>query len=206
MAAVAHFADDRYRSLEAVKRFSGLVAIFRHGFAEGGGLFVEIFLILPNLRRRVSPPVFEFSGNRPGNFCAVSAHCANAASTAAASNGFCSRMVCTMARALSLFPFISALRAAIGSDWAMTVPALRPMARAKIVVRSNIKFPFFEPNGTIENTPAYPDYSVPVSSRASFSRVLDRLPDPLRGRRHVNMADAVGAPKRIDHRIHDCRT
>ena len=36
---------------------------------------------------RVFRPVFDVSGKRAGNFCAVSAHCAKAASILAASNG-----------------------------------------------------------------------------------------------------------------------
>src|ERR1039458_6934388 len=43
------------------------------------------------------------------------------------------------------------------------------------------------------------------SGSTGFSRLFDRLPDTLRGRRHVDMADLIGAPKHIAHRVHQRR-
>src|SRR4029079_8076826 len=71
---------------------------------------------------RVFWPLLELSGNRDGSFCAVSAHCAKAASTLAASKGARPRIIRTTISALSWFSFISPLRVAIGSDWAITAP------------------------------------------------------------------------------------
>src|SRR5262249_23832673 len=72
---------------------------------------------------RVFWPLFELSGNSDGSFCAVSVHCAKAASTLAASNGAWPRIIRTTISALSWFSFISPLRVAIGSDCAITAPA-----------------------------------------------------------------------------------
>src|SRR6476660_3950466 len=72
---------------------------------------------------RVFWPLFELSGNNDGSFCAVSAHCAKAASTLAASKGAWPRIIRTTITAFSSFSFISSLRVAIGSDCAITAPA-----------------------------------------------------------------------------------
>ena len=71
---------------------------------------------------RVFCPVLELSGKRPGNFRAVSAHCAKAASTLAASNGARPRIIRTTMMAFWSFSFIRDIRVAIGSDCATTAP------------------------------------------------------------------------------------
>src|SRR5690348_8077654 len=79
---------------------------------------------------RLFCPVFESGGNWAGSFWAVSAHCAKAASTLAGSNGCWPRIICDTLRALSLLPFISAMRVAIGSDCARTDVAAAAAAKA----------------------------------------------------------------------------
>src|SRR4029079_7562367 len=71
---------------------------------------------------RVFWPLFELYGNSDDNFCAVSVHCAKAASTLAASNGAWPRIIRTTISSLSWFSFISPFRVAIGSDCAITAP------------------------------------------------------------------------------------
>ena len=50
-----------------------------------------------------------------------------------------------------------------------------------------------------------PDARFDMSQRVKSPALGDRLPQPRRRGRHVDVADAVGAPKRVEDRVHHRR-
>ena len=58
----------------------------------------------------------------------------------------------TMAPAFWILPFINALRAAIGSDWLMTAPAVRQIAMPAMIVRRSISSHLFLQTIHVPNT------------------------------------------------------
>src|SRR5262245_3109604 len=91
----------------------------------------------------VSPPVLELSGNRAGIFPAASTKVTKIAFALARSNGASPLTIAAPILAWSPLAFISALRAAIGSDWAATAVIPTAMAETASTARSIIMSPLW---------------------------------------------------------------
>src|ERR1700722_17587018 len=146
----------------------------------------------------VSPPVFELSGNRAGILAAASSNVAKILWAAAKSNGASPLFMADAVLAASPFAFISALRAAIGSCWAVAATTPSAMAATANTVRIIMQY---LPSLLLQRqTPALASYSSVFARTCGLFRGLRRILPSLAAPR-PELGD--GAGDNIEHRRKD---